>query len=121
MPMPRDRNTDLVYSSERGRICSRCQRPIANCACRTPSPVAEGDGIVRVRRESKGRGGKTVTTATGIPLREAELKTLARELKQRCGSGGSVKHGVLEIQGDHCQLLIDELRERGYTVKRAGG
>jgi translation initiation factor 1 len=74
-----------------------------------------------VRRESKGRHGKTVTTVTGIPLPAPELKTLARDLKRRCGTGGAVKDGVLEIQGDHCQLLIDELQALGYTVKRAGG
>jgi translation initiation factor 1 len=102
-------------------MCPRCQRPIADCSCRNPSPSAEGDGIVRVRRESKGRHGKTVTTVTGIPLPAPELKTLARDLKRRCGTGGAVKDGVLEIQGDHCQLLIDELQALGYTVKRAGG
>jgi len=76
---------------------------------------------VRVRRERKGRRGKTVTTISGIPLSRAELAELAAELKRRCGTGGSTKDGVIEIQGDHGDALIEALRSRGYTVKRAGG
>jgi translation initiation factor 1 len=123
--MPRKSDNRVVYSSERGRMCPRCELPIAECNCRaaaraTPS-TAGSDAVVRVRRETKGRHGKTVTTVSGIPLPPPELKTLARELKRRCATGGSLKQGVLEIQGDHCQLLIQELRALGYTVKRAGG
>jgi translation initiation factor 1 len=77
--------------------------------------------VVRVRREVKGRKGKTVTTVAGVPLPPDELKTLAAELKRRCGTGGSVKDGTIEIQGDHCDLLIAELQRRGHSVKRAGG
>jgi translation initiation factor 1 len=76
---------------------------------------------VRVRRERKGRRGKTVTTISGIPLRSDELEKLAAELKRSCGAGGSAKDGVIEIQGDHGDTLIEVLRSRGYTVKRAGG
>ena len=77
--------------------------------------------IVRVRREKKGRRGKTVTTITGVPLPAEELLVLAGELKRRCGTGGSAKQGVVEIQGDHVDALVEELGARGYTVKRAGG
>ena len=79
------------------------------------------DGIVRVRRESKGRGGKTVTVITGIPLDDEKLKSLAGELKRRCGTGGTVKDGLIEIQGDHRELLLEQLKSHGYTVKIAGG
>jgi translation initiation factor 1 len=111
----------LVYSSEQGRVCPNCGRPKPKCACGQPRRVDRGDGIVRVRREKKGRRGKTVTTISGIPLPSEGLTQLAGELKRRCGTGGSAKNGVIEIQGDHCETLALELVSRGYTVKRAGG
>ena len=80
-----------------------------------------GDGIVRVRRETQSRGGKTVTTVSGVGLAEDALRALAGELKRRCGTGGSVKDYVIEIQGDHRDVVVEELEKRGYTVKRAGG
>jgi translation initiation factor 1 len=103
----------LVYSTEAGRIGSK-KDPL-------PPRRPRGDGIVRVRREVKGRRGKTVTTIEGIPLADDDLRALGSELKRRCGTGGSVKHGVIEIQGDHRDTLVTELEDRGYTVKRAGG
>ena len=75
---------------------------------------------MRVRREKKGRGGKTVTTASGIPLDGEELRALGQELRRRCGSGGTCKGGVIEIQGDHCDTVVAALGERGFHVKRAG-
>jgi translation initiation factor 1 len=107
----RDRDR-LVYSSAGGRI--RAADP-------EPPRRPRGDGIVRVRRETQGRGGKTVTTISGVPLADDALGALAGELKRRCGSGGTTKDGVIEIQGDHRDLLVAELEQRGYTVKRAGG
>ena len=80
-----------------------------------------GDGIVRVRRETQGRGGKTVTTVSGVGLAEDALRELAGELKRRCGTGGSVKDYVIEIQGDHREKLVEALEARGYRVKLAGG
>jgi translation initiation factor 1 len=74
-----------------------------------------------VRRETKGKGGKTVTVVAGIPLEEAELKELAGELKRRCGTGGTIKDWMIEIQGDHVELLMTEMKKRGFQVKRAGG
>ncbi|MCQ4234438.1 translation initiation factor Sui1 [Pseudomonas stutzeri] len=110
----------LVYSTDAGRHCPDCARPLDACICKQ-NAIPEGDGIARVRRESKGRGGKTVTTITGVPLVEAELKELASALKRRCGTGGALKDGVIEIQGDHVQLLLDELIKRGFQAKKSGG
>ena len=114
------RGDGLVYSSESGQTCPHCERPIARCACRKSPRADRGDGIVRIRREVKGRRGKTVTTITGVPLPPDELRELAAELKRRCGTGGSAKNGVIEIQGDHGEALIEALRSRGYAVVGAG-
>ena len=115
----------LVYSSDAGRICPDCSQPVERCTCsrRSPGDAARpaGDGVVRVRREVQGRRGKTVTTITGVPLENGELRTLARKLKQRCGTGGTVKDSVIEIQGDHRDTLVQELEQAGYRVKKAGG
>ena len=110
-----------VFSSKHGRMCPHCGRPAARCACRANPRAPRGDGIVRVRREVKGRRGKTVTTISGVPLPADALRALAAELKRRCGTGGSAKDGVIEIQGDHRDVLVQELEARGYTVKLAGG
>jgi translation initiation factor 1 len=83
--------------------------------------VPAGDGVARVRRETKGRGGKTVTTVTGVPLPLDELKDLAKDLRRDCGTGGTVKDGVIEIQGDHADAIRDILEQRGFAAKRAGG
>jgi translation initiation factor 1 len=111
----------LVYSSEVGRVCPGCGQAVNACRCKRQTARPAGDGIVRVQRESKGRGGKTVTVVTGVPLDDAGVKVLAGELKKRCGTGGTVKDGLIEIQGDHRDLLVAELARRGFTVKRAGG
>ncbi|MCW3147082.1 translation initiation factor Sui1 [Stutzerimonas stutzeri] len=110
----------LVYSTDTGRHCPECGQPVDACVCKR-TLIPEGDGIARVRRESKGRGGKTVTTISGVPLAETELKELASALKRRCGTGGALKDGVIEIQGEHVQLLIDELTKRGFQAKKSGG
>ncbi len=110
----------LVYSTDSGRMCPGCGVPVADCVC-AEQALPEGDGIVRVRRESKGRGGKTVTTVSGVLLPADELKALAKRMKTRCGCGGSVKEGVIEIQGDQVELLCAWLREQGFSVKRSGG
>lgn len=121
MGRQRNRGQRLVYSTDGGRLCPQCQRPVADCVCGRDRPAASGDGIVRIRRESKGRGGKTVTVVTGLPLAGSELNALARALKQRCGVGGAVKDGNIEIQGDQRELLQAELNVRGFQVKISGG
>ncbi len=102
-------------------MCPECNQPVDQCTCGAEETIAEGDGIVRVSRQTKGRKGKGVTVITGLPLTSAELKRLARELKARCGCGGTVKDGTIEIQGDHRDSLIEILKTKGYTVKRSGG
>lgn len=115
-------NSSLVYSSESGRICPKCSKPVAGCCCRrTAIATSMNDGVVRVGRETKGRKGKGMSLISGVPLPPEELKKLAKELKQKCGTGGTVKDGVIEIQGDHRDTLIDLLKARGWTVKRSGG
>ena len=120
---PKQRDDRVVYSSQHGRMCPLCGQPTKRCVCRKSPRAArpEGDGVVRVRREVKGRRGKTVTTISGVPLDADALRELAGELKRRCGSGGSAKDGIIEIQGDHRDTLAAELRERGFTVRFAGG
>ncbi len=115
------KNSRLVYSTEAGRLCPQCHRPVAQCVCGKDRPAILGDGIVRLRRETKGRGGKAVTIIDGIPLTGTELKTLIKALKQKCGVGGAIKNGSIEIQGDQRDLLLVELERRGYSVKKAGG
>jgi translation initiation factor 1 len=113
----------IVYRSELGRICPGCRRPVAQCACKDARGKAAraGSGAVRVSRVTQGRGGKAVSVITGLPLDEAALATLARELKQRCGTGGTVRAGTIEIQGEHRDTLVAELQQRGYAARRAGG
>jgi translation initiation factor 1 len=118
-------NSRLVYSTEKGRVCPNCGHPVKKCRCKkgkssSPKQVL-CDGILRIRREVKGRKGKGVTVITGIPLENSRLKQLAKTLKQKCGSGGTVKNGTIEIQGDHRDLLMAELKQLGYTVKKSGG
>ena len=111
-----------VYSSQHGRMCPRCGKPVASCACKkTSASAAKGDGVVRVGRETKGRKGKGVTVVTGVPLSGDALDELGSQLKRLCGSGGTVRDGVIEVQGDHRDALVAELAKRGYTVKRSGG
>lgn len=110
----------LVFSTDSGRMCPGCQKPQAECICGQPQ-MPTGDGIARVRRETKGRGGKTVTTISGLALPADELKTLAKRIKARCGCGGSVVEGVIEIQGDRADMLCDWLAAEGFKTKRAGG
>ena len=131
--MARDGGDRLVYSSEHGRVCPECGRTESRCRCRGKGARArikareeaaaaqKSDGIARVGRSTKGRKGKTVSTVTGVPLDEEALQTLAGELKRRCGTGGALKDGVIEIQGDHRDTLVTELESRGFTVKRTGG
>ena len=113
----------LVYSTESGRICPLCRQPMATCVCRAGARTAvlPSDGVVRVSRETKGRGGKAVTLVKGAALDEAGLLALGKSLKAACGSGGTVKAGVIEVQGDHVERVVVALLAQGHRAKRAGG
>ena len=120
-------STTLVYSTETGRICPDCSQPVARCQCAdnrialAAARSAAADGVVRVQRETKGRGGKSVTLVRGLALDAAALATLGKQLKAGCGSGGTTKDGVIEVQGDHVATVMAALVKLGYAVKRAGG
>ena len=110
----------LVYSTETGRMCSDCRRALAECTCKSKAaPI--GDGNVRVTLQTKGRGGKAVTLVRGLALDAEELNALGKQLRSACGAGGTIKDGVLEVQGDHCDLIMADLSNRGFKPKRAGG
>lgn len=111
----------LVYSTDSGRMCPACGQPVAACICRTVKPAAVGDGIVRVSRQTKGRAGKGVTLVTGLALDEPALLVLGKQLRAACGSGGTVKAGVIEVQGDHVERVMVLLAAQGHPSKRAGG
>lgn len=111
----------LVYSTESGRMCPACRQPVAQCACGKAAAVPAGDGVVRVSRETKGRGGKAVTVVKGALLDAVGLQQLGKSLRTACGTGGTVKDGVIEVQGDHVERVVAALQAQGFKVKRSGG
>lgn len=118
----KDQDYRVVYSTDAGSLCPQCQKPTAKCSCKEEQrKVVLGSGAVRVRRETKGRGGKTVTTISGLAMNTPQLESLLKDLKRTCGAGGALKDGVLEVQGDHCDLILEQLAKRGISAKRAGG
>lgn len=120
--MKNNSKSGLVYSTESGRMCPECRQPVSACMCKAGAKtLIKGDGVVRVSRQSKGRGGKTVTVVRGLALDPVALAALGKQLRTACGSGGTVKDGVIEIQGDHCDLVLETLKKLGHDGKRAGG
>ena len=115
--------SSLVYSTDQGRTCPQCRQARADCRCAAlQAAQPAGDGKVRVSRESKGRGGKTVTLVRGLPLPLADLEALGKQLRSHCGSGGTVKDGVVEVQGDHAERVLAWLQAHGHPqARRAGG
>ena len=111
----------IVYSTGIGTLCPNCLRPVRECVCPKGTPGAAKPAAIRVGRETKGRAGKGVTTVVGLPLGEAQLADLAAKLKKRCGSGGTVRDGVIEIQGEHRDAVLAELIKLGWPARRAGG
>ncbi len=120
----------LVYSTDSGRICPACGQPVAHCTCKATAAAqararqavsGKADNIVRVQLDTKGRKGKGVTVVSGMPLADDALAQLGKQLKAQCGAGGTVKDGVIEVQGDHREVVMAALQKLGYTVKRVGG
>ena len=114
----------LVYSTDAGRMCPDCRQPVASCVCKAQAQaqhLSKTDGVVRVSLQTKGRGGKSVTLVKGLPLDAEGLAALAKQLRNACGSGGTVKDGVVEVQGDHVATVMAALQKQSYVVKRAGG
>ena len=111
----------LVYSTDAGRMCPVCRQPVASCRCNAAPKGPPSDGVVRVSIQTKGRAGKGVTLVKGLAMEWAELTELGKQLKSACGSGGTVKNGVIEVQGDHVERVMDLLKAKGLVVKRAGG
>ncbi len=109
-----------MYSTESGRMCPECRNALAQCTCKARAAPL-GDGVVRVSRQTKGRGGKCVTLVKGVALDAVALAQLGKQLRTACGSGGTVKDGVIEVQGDHCDLIMETLGKLGHDPKRAGG
>lgn len=121
IPRRKSSSSALVYSTETGRVCPDCSQPIASCVCKTAAGQVIGDGIVRVSLETKGRRGKGVTVIKGVPLGALALAELGKQLKAASGSGGTTKNGIIEIQGDHRDMVMQKLSQRGWQPKRAGG
>ena len=112
----------LVYSTEVGRVCPACRQAVAKCACKSQAKaVPAGGGVVQVSRQTKGRGGKSVTVVKGLALDPLALAMLGKALRAACGSGGTVKDGAIEVQGDHCDLVMEALKKLGHSPKRVGG
>ena len=116
----RESTGGLVYSTDAGRMCPVCRSPVAQCKCKQ-AVVPKGDSVVRVSRETKGRGGKAVTLVRGLALAPEQLADLGKQLRTACGCGGTVKDGVIEVQGDHADRVVELLKARGHDAKRAGG
>jgi translation initiation factor 1 len=111
--------TGLVYSTDTGRMCPDCRQPVEQCICKQAMPPLP-TGPVRVSRETKGRGGKSVTVVRGLPLGADALAIIGKQLRAACGSGGTEKDGTLEIQGDHVEKILAFLAKVGHAAKRAG-
>jgi translation initiation factor 1 len=120
--MSRPGPTALVYSTEGGRMCPVCRHALTACVCAAQARAAPaGDGRVRVSRETQRRGGKTVTVVRGLPLAADALTALGKRLRTACGTGGTAKDGVLELQGDHVERVLAALVAEGFAAKRSGG
>jgi translation initiation factor 1 len=113
--------TRIVYSTGIGSLCPNCRRAVRECVCPKGVAGAAKPSNIRVGREIKGRAGKGVTTVAGLPLSLPDIESLATRLKKRCGSGGTVREGVIEIQGDHRDVIVAELIKQGWPAKKSGG
>ncbi|MDD5130381.1 MAG: stress response translation initiation inhibitor YciH [Candidatus Omnitrophica bacterium] len=115
----KDLGSRLVYSTAQGKICQDCAQPVNNCICHKvkKNTMPDTDGVVRLRYEIKGRQGKGMTLISGLPLHEEGLLEIAKNLKQRFGTGGAVKDFIIQLQGDFRRQAAQELSKLGYNVK----
>ena len=113
------KNRNLVYSTDQGRLCPNCEHPTSDCQCKNDSII--GSGNVLIALETKGRKGKGVTVIKGLPLAEDALKVLGKKLKTQCGTGGAVKDGQIEVQGDNRNKIKELLEKEGFSSKFTGG
>lgn len=114
--------TNLVYSTDGGRMCPQCRQPLADCRCAAQKKSElRGDGRVRVSRETAHRGGKAVTVVRGLALTDEQISALGKRLRTGCGGGGTAKDGVIEVQGDHVERVLALLAMEGIPAKRGGG
>jgi translation initiation factor 1 len=111
----------IIYTTGAGQLCPNCRKPVRDCVCPKGVPGAAKPAAVRVGREVKGRAGKGVTTVIGLPMSLSDIESLAARLKKRCGSGGTVRDGVIEIQGEHRDVIVAELIKLGWPAKKSGG
>jgi len=116
-----DNEFGIVFSTSHRRMCPDCARPVSDCICGQNTQIPDGDCVVLISKQTKGRKGKGVTIISGLQSDAKTLQKLAKQLKRKCGAGGTVKDGTIEIQGEHRDFLVDELTSRGYKAKRAGG
>jgi translation initiation factor 1 len=116
-------NNPVVYSTEKGRICPDCGFPEKECRCRTKKTSKKlfDDSIVRIRKEKRGRNGKEVTSIQGIPLSEQAIQSIASDIKKKLGTGGTIKDGIIEIQGDRVEFIAEYFIKLGYKVQKNGG
>lgn len=119
--MPDKNYSRTVYTTETGRVCPNCGQPVDDCCCKKQSARPLGDGVVRVMLDRKGRKGGSVSVISGLPGSDDDLRALASDLKRRFGTGGTLKDGVIEIQGDHRDAIIEALKAKGIRAKKAGG
>jgi translation initiation factor 1 len=115
------KDSRIVYSTALGQLCPNCRRSVQACVCPKGAPGVAKAGPVRVGRQTQGRAGKGVTVITGLGLPVAQIEQLAKTLKKQCGSGGTVREGVIEIQGDHRDALVTALAKLGIESKKSGG
>ena len=112
---------NAVYSTDQGRLCPQCHRAVIGCVCGSNRPSHVGDGIVRISRETRGRGGRAVTVINGFLVPPSDLKSISKTLKQKCGVGGAIKGERIEIQGDQRATCKSTLEHLGFTCKLVGG
>ena len=122
--MGKKNKSGLIYSSEHGKMCPACSQPFTSCKCSeiaSKKQNSPSSNCVEVRRETKARKGSGVVVIRNLPLSKSDTQSFAKHRKAKCGTGGTVKDCVVEIQGDNVELIMDEIQKQGWKVKKIGG